>query len=724
MVQLRVRPSRVAAVALLAVVAVGFLAPDPGSAAAQATDEPGAAGDTVPLVVLDEIVVTGARAATPLRSSVVGIGRIDAVELGRLPAAGFADALRMAPGITLLDFDGTGYDPQLAVRGFYGGGEAEYVVVLLDGKPLNHLQTGLVAWDLVPPVAVRSVEVLRGGASTLWGDAAIGGVINVVTEGAAEESRIDWELEGGGHGALEGGVRLAGAVGTTGRRASVFATGRRQDGYREHAAGKAGTVGGEIDLLAPAQNGSAGAALSLSAMSAWRDIERPGPRSADDLADDRRGIDPVYRFDRTEAWVHRVGVEGGPGGWLSGSLAAELRRGDVVRTLPLAPGFADTKARDLDTRRLLATVRHEGAGPGLTAGDRLLVGVDASVGGIDSDYYEVVSGPPEAYAEASGERGALDARDEASRRAAAAFVQYETSPADALRLSLGARVDWLRDHHQPRPVEGASAEARTRSHRAVSPRAGLNVRYLASARHRGHLYLTAGRSFKAPTLDQLFDQRSIPVPSPPFSATTSNPDLDPQYGTQLEAGAYHRTALADEVAAGLSVSVYRMDMEDELDFDVQSLRYVNIGRSRHEGLEVGLEVSTPAETRAFVNWTVQAATQERGEHAGRRLKAIPEHFVAAGVSTRPVGDLNLGLSLTRASGVWLDDANTIPLDAYTRVDARLGWSVAGRTVYVEARNLFDRRYSTTGFPDPSGADVVYYHPAAGRSLSIGIRSGR
>ena len=46
----------------------------------------------------------------------------------------------------------------------------------------------------------------------------------------------------------------------------------------------------------------------------------------------------------------------------------------------------------------------------------------------------------------------------------------------------------------------------------------------------GNVYATVSRSFKAPTLDQLYDLRNVPVPFPPFKIHTSNPDLRPQHG--------------------------------------------------------------------------------------------------------------------------------------------------------------------------------------------------
>ena len=91
-------------------------------------------------------------------------------------------------GFALLQLDGIGYDVQPIVRGFYGGGEAEYVLLMVDGQPINVLETGLVNWDQIPLAAIESIKILRGRASSLYGDAAIGGVINIVTDSDAPSS--------------------------------------------------------------------------------------------------------------------------------------------------------------------------------------------------------------------------------------------------------------------------------------------------------------------------------------------------------------------------------------------------------------------------------------------------------------------------------------------------------------------------------------------------------
>ena len=137
---------------LLAIVALFIVLPP---AQAWAQDE--ARLDTARVYELDAIVVTADRSASLLASSTASVSVLRAEEIRRLPGVnGLADALRLTPGFAFLNLDGLGYDPQATVRGFYGGGEAEYVVVLLDGRSLNNVETGQVNWNQIPLSGIAS----------------------------------------------------------------------------------------------------------------------------------------------------------------------------------------------------------------------------------------------------------------------------------------------------------------------------------------------------------------------------------------------------------------------------------------------------------------------------------------------------------------------------------------------------------------------------------------
>ena len=688
--------------------------------AAQGTDSI-ARRDTSAAHRLETVVVTAERRSAPLASSAAAVTRLSAADLRRLPVTTVAGALALVPGMVVLHSDALGDAPRLAIRGFYGGGETEYVTVLLDGVPVTGMATGQVNWDLVPLAALDAIEIVRGGSSAAYGDAAIGGVVNLITRPAAgERAHEAWRLEGGELGTLRAGVASGGRLGD--HAGSVFASVRQSDGYRAHEHHRSGTVGASLELL----HGERGS-LAISALEHARRFDDPGPLTDAELSASRTAASPLFRFDDTREHVHRLTLDGSARVWgpsrVRGYLTGERATSDALRTTPLSADFADAQARSLGVSRLIGSLQLETAGSLAGLANRLVVGADMSLGTLTSAYRPVATGDSAAFAGASGAKGDVTARGRGQRESVAAFANWEASPTDALRLTLGSRIDGIGDRFVPRAP--SSGDGYHSWHVAVSPRVGANLRWIDGPLQTGHLYLSAGRSFKAPTIDQLFDQRAIPIPFPPYAVTTSNPELDPQYGSSVEAGLYHRVALIpDRVQARVALSAYQMDMRNELDFDLQQFRYVNIGRSRHRGLETGLTLDAPRATSAFLNYTRQDATSRLGDNAGKQLKAVPRDSWALGLTRVPAHGLGVALTSTTLSHTWLDDANTRPLASSTRIDARVSYPVAGIRLSVDVRNLFDREYSTTGYPDPAGSGTLLLYPAAGRVVTVGIESRR
>lgn len=655
---------------------------------------------------LDPVVITAERAATKLSATASSVSRVEAGQLRHTPNTGFADFLRLVPGFALVDFDGLGRDPALMLRGFYGGGEAEYVVVLVDGEPVNQLHTGLVPWETMPNAdAIHAIEVLRGGASPLYGDAALAGVINIVTRRDGS-SHAGWSLSSGTYNTWRLGADASGTLGT--RSASASLALNHGDGFRRHSERTAAHARASIRILSTSAH-----RLALGIAAYARDFDEPGPLLDSVAARDRRESDPLFRFDHTKDrnvalslnGDHRIATRAR----LSTSAAAELRDLDATRTAALAPGFGDTRERSAETMR-------GRIGAQLEVGSAL-VGVELSRGALDSRYYEVFTGARPAYVRASGARGDLSASGEAARTTAALFGHVALPLNDLLRLSLGVRADWLRDGFDPRVPAAAHV---TTTHAAISPKAALNMRYAAA----GHAYMAVNRSFKAPTLDQLFDQRPYPVPFPPFSVTTSNATLGPQYGTTLEAGFTQGVGTVGRSTLSLSGSVYHMAMRDELDFDVTTLRYVNIGRSRHRGVELGVNAQGGAWS-TFGNYALQSVTAQSGDASGKYLKAIPRHALTAGLTVSPARRFDLSVVALHAHTIYLDDANSRTLPNYTRIDVQVARRLfGGADIVFMLRNALDSHYNSTGFPDPSASGAVYYLPAAGRTVSLGFRSAR
>lgn len=667
------------------------------------------AANTLPVVV-----VTADRVPGILGTQTAMVSTLSAEALNRQPIQRLTEGLQNIPGLIVLHAGTMGDQPRLIMRGFYGGGETDYAAVLLDGIPLGALASGLVGWDVIPLPAIRAIEVMRGSSSALYGDAAVGGVINILTVSGVP-TPLRWRLAGGSHGTLDGGAAWNGTLAK--RSASLFAGRRHSDGYRAHEGGDAGTVGASIDL-----HSSPGASLSLASLFHENDYDDPGPLADSLLAVSPRSSAPYYRFDRRAQRMARTSLRGwtglGADTRFSGYLTGEAVTAKTTRTVQLAPDFADTRSRAAVERRALGSLQLETRSLPTPWTQQLVLGSDFSLGRLRSEYRPLLMGGPAEYASPPPPAD-VDVSGEGRREAAAWFAHWEHHVMTPLRLVMGGRLDWVRDTYSPTLPTPSRASV---THRAFSPKVGLNFGYLNTDRHAGNVYLSASRSFKAPTLDQLFDQRPVPIPVPPYSITVSNPELHPQRGAAVEAGVSHRAAThAGRMLQG-TLAVYRQEMRDELDFDVEQFRYVNVGRSLHKGIEIGARLESGMGSNVFATLTRQSVVARNGANAGRQLKAVPRQSITGGIAGTLPLRLRASVNVADIRGAFIDDANTRRLPAYTRVDTRLSTSDAPVRFSLDVLNVFNRALVSTGFPDPSGTEVVYFHPAARRVLIFGVMS--
>jgi vitamin B12 transporter len=209
-------------------------------ARAQNPTAPDTAGHSLP-----SVTITADRIPSDLGTSTAPVTRVSAEDLRRQPVQHLTDGLRSVPGLVVIDAGAMGEQPRLIIRGFYGGGETDYAAVLMDGVPVTSLASGLADWDIIPITAVRAIEVVRGSSSALYGDAALGGEINILTV-ADVASRPSWRFAAGQYGTVVGSGAWSGSNGD--RHASLFGGYRRTSGFRQHERGDATSIGGSVDL--------------------------------------------------------------------------------------------------------------------------------------------------------------------------------------------------------------------------------------------------------------------------------------------------------------------------------------------------------------------------------------------------------------------------------------------------------------------------------------------
>lgn len=127
---------------------------------------------------LGEFVVTGTRFETPIEKSGKVIYKITADQIRRTPGVTVADLLNQLPGINV---DGAFGTPGTNLDYNIRGGRNRHTLVLIDGLPINDPSSISNDFDLrlLNSAAVEYIEVLKGGASTLYGTGAAAGVINI-----------------------------------------------------------------------------------------------------------------------------------------------------------------------------------------------------------------------------------------------------------------------------------------------------------------------------------------------------------------------------------------------------------------------------------------------------------------------------------------------------------------------------------------------------------------
>ena len=158
-----------------------FLVADDALAASAVIDTPEAP------VRLEPVVVSAGRVEQALQDVPANVTVLTRDDIERSAAQTVDDLLRQIPGFSLFrrssSLVANPTTQGVSLRGIGPSGVSR-TLVLLDGVPLNDPFGGWVYWSKVPLESIERIEVVRGGGSALYGNYALGGVINIVTRKA------------------------------------------------------------------------------------------------------------------------------------------------------------------------------------------------------------------------------------------------------------------------------------------------------------------------------------------------------------------------------------------------------------------------------------------------------------------------------------------------------------------------------------------------------------
>ncbi len=655
-----------------------------GLAAAQENEN---AGDDS--VQLPEILIFGAarddRALldTPNAADVVGED-----QLRRRQPSTYQELLGDVPGLTI-EGGPRGVSQEINIRGF----QDEQVVLRLDGgrQNFNLAHRGRFFTD---PMILKQVEVLRGGASTLFGSGALGGVVFVDTKDASD--------------VIEPGRTTGGEVklgyNSNGNEWNYGATGAMQAGAFDGLFFVSGRDRGD-DL----EDGS-GADIIDSEIDSQNYLLKFGLEPTDDLR-----LETSYqRYEDEGVTPPNTNAQGSATTSVDRDLTHEAFRAGLDwnpegnRAVNLSGLFFYNKTdvredRIFDGR--LDTSEFETFGFELTNRSELDMERPVTLS-YGVEYHED---------QQIGRRdGAPRAQTpDATQEFYAAFAQAEVEVTPALTVTGGLRFDAF----ETRP-EGAFD---TRSDEELSPRLGLSWRPSEATQ----VYASVSRSFRAPSITELFPQGvhfiagpGFPVGppgSPVFTGVNEfrpNPDLAPETADQIEIGARHRMTGVFTTGDRLDLSgnIYYAQVDDFIDtvvtfidfdtFDPMSNTLSGTTSSRNvDATLYGLEASADYDAQSWFGRV--SLSVPRGEERGGsgELGSIPQDRLSLTGGIRPVRGLEIGARATFLRDMDASDVpeESEPTDSAQILDVFANWQPRNgpfqdTVISAGIDNVFDETY--------------------------------
>jgi vitamin B12 transporter len=126
--------------------------------------------------------------------------------------------LRSVAGVEITQNGGAG----TVSSAFLRGAESRHTLVLIDGVPVNNLNFGTGSIEHLPLADVERIEIVRGNVSSLYGSAAVGGVIQIFTRPASTAPSAELSAQAGSRGFRQGsGTASFRTAAGTGLRATL-----------------------------------------------------------------------------------------------------------------------------------------------------------------------------------------------------------------------------------------------------------------------------------------------------------------------------------------------------------------------------------------------------------------------------------------------------------------------------------------------------------------------
>ena len=586
---------------------------------------------------METVTVTGTRISAD-KNPVNGLTTVISREMIESRAdENVIDLLRGQSGVHVAQAGGRGGVASVQLR----GGDPNFTLVLVDGVKVNdptNARGGSFDFSALPLAQVERIEIIRGAQSSVYGSDGLGGVVSISTrEPSTTGGSVDVAL--GESGFRRGSVSLSSSL-TDASQVTVTAA-SEDDG--EMPAGNAFTN----DSLTVAYNLNDGEALSLSVRGLFSSTESQAfpddsggqrlsvLRELGNRETDQRALSASARYQHSEQLQLNV-------------LVGSNKHGEMSSSPAVAPGVRD--------------------------------GVPAST--IDSELQR----------ENMALHGVFDWSDETQASVGVDYLREEGELIGEIELFPGFSLpqDFALDRTTTgffselvhRPIERFAVNVSLRIDKAdgfkeqVTGRLGVEYRSGAA-----RFFLSGGEGFKLPSFYAL------------GHALVGNPDLKPETSQNVEAGVEWQSGPRQ-----VSVSAFRSDYKNLINFDPTIFRLVNESDVRSEGVELTAGFK-PTESSSIA---LNATYVDVGVEGGGALLQRPDWRFGLNAKWQFAEGWSASADWIHV-GDFLDSSVPTGLEtvsAYNRLDVGISWrpSAAWRA-YLAVDNALNKSFETAiGFP--------------------------
>ncbi|MDY0972923.1 TonB-dependent receptor PqqU [Siccibacter turicensis] len=637
------------------------------------------------------------------------------------PRVNLSESLGAVPGLQVQNRQNYAQDLQLSIRGF--GSRSTFGVrglrLYVDGIPAT-MPDGQGQTSNIDINSVESIDVLRGPFSALYGNAS-GGVLNVTTETGRQPPTVEASSWYGSYGSWRYGLKATGAVGD-GTQAgdvdyAVSTTRFTTHGYRDHSGARKNLANAKLGVrLDDASK------LTLLLNSVDIKADDPGGLTKDEWRADPR------QSPRAEQYNTRKTIKQTQAGLryeraltanddLSLMAYAGERETTQYQSIPIAPQLRPTHAGGV-----ISLSRHyQGVDTRWTHRDEWFVPVTFTTGinyenmsenrkGYENFVYR--NGVPQ-----FGEKGNLRRNERNLMWNVDPYLQTSWQLTDKLSLDAGVRYSsiWFDSNDKYITPQNGNDSGDASYHKWLP--AG-SLKYTVT--DAWNVYLAAGRGFETPTINELSyrsdGQRGL------------NFDLKPSTSDTVEIGS--KTRIGNGL---LTAALFQTDTDNEIVADSSSggrTSYKNAGKTRRQGVELGLDQQFADAWRLKMAWTYIDATYRSNvcgatDCNGNRMPGIARNMGFASLGWEPEQGWYAGGDVRYLSDIMADDENTAKAPTWTVVGLNTGykWQIGQGSVdlFTRVDNLFDREYAGSVIVNESNGR--YFEPAPGRNYSVGLSFG-